>query len=412
MINSFKAHDNIAKLKFDIELEHDKKVYCFFGENGAGKTRLLENMAHMLVYVHKRFKDEDGNFFLKIYSQKTTVNSINGSNSHINSLDGTPHFVGEVVLKNLSRMNVELNKSTIVFNQRNYEQHDGYYHKSILRLGIDSDISFNLPICFISAENRGYVKNLSSNPELLSCNEELFGKARNASLSSMHFTDSSYYDFDKNKSLADWIATRAIMNKDTVPFDSKQALAELDSLFSILSPLMPREISFYNKNGSMNILYNAPKLEVAGVAIDKLPTGVISLMRILQEIISCYGAWNGILDEKERADDILQMEGIVFIDEIEAHMHPKWQARIIQLLRESFPKTTFYIATHSPAIVATTEEGEAYELKRDGEDVTAQVLGDPKSWYLEDIFSAGFDVRLPKRQKGIVMKNAAPLMML
>ena len=96
----------------------------------------------------------------------------------------------------------------------------------------------------------------------------------------------------------------------------------------------------------------------------------------------------------------MQTEGIVFIDEIEAHMHPKWQAVIIPLLKKSFPRTTFYVATHSPAIVATTEEGEAYELKRDGEDVTAQILGNPKDWYLEDVFSVGFDVRLPQKQEG------------
>ncbi|TGO02944.1 hypothetical protein PN36_15570 [Candidatus Thiomargarita nelsonii] len=72
---------------------------------------------------------------------------------------------------------------------------------------------------------------------------------------------------------------------------------------------------------------------------------------------------------------------MVFIDEIESHIHPKWQSRIISLLKESFPKTTFYIATHSPVIISMAEEGEAYELVKDGKKVTAHQLGNPKEWY-------------------------------
>ena len=45
MINQFVAENTQANLNFNIELQKDKRVYCFIGENGVGKTQLLESMA-------------------------------------------------------------------------------------------------------------------------------------------------------------------------------------------------------------------------------------------------------------------------------------------------------------------------------------------------------------------------------
>ena len=62
MIYDFKAYDPKSKLSFDIQLEKDKRLYCFIGENGAGKTRLLESMANTLVFMHWRFRKADSKF--------------------------------------------------------------------------------------------------------------------------------------------------------------------------------------------------------------------------------------------------------------------------------------------------------------------------------------------------------------
>jgi hypothetical protein len=257
----------------------------------------------------------------------------------------------------------------------------------------------DVPVAFISAQNRGYTKNLSERPQLLSANERIFESVFTKNLLAMHAYDApSHEEIYSHFSVADWIATRAIINPDTVSFDSERVLAELDELFRILAPLMPKEISLFGTNNKKRVQLDQGRIFIAGTPIDKLPTGVISLLRIFQEIISVYSAWNGIMENP--LENVFDMQGIVFIDEIEAHMHPKWQAEIIPLLKKSFPNTTFYIATHSPAIVATTESGEAYELKRAGENVAAHVLGNPRDWYLEDVFSVGFNLRFPRRNEG------------
>ncbi len=43
--------------------------------------------------------------------------------------------------------------------------------------------------------------------------------------------------------------------------------------------------------------------------------------------------------------------GVVLIDEIDLHLHPKWQRRIVEDLRRTFPKIQFIATTHSPIIL-------------------------------------------------------------
>jgi predicted ATP-binding protein involved in virulence len=52
--------------------------------------------------------------------------------------------------------------------------------------------------------------------------------------------------------------------------------------------------------------------------------------------------------------------GIVLIDEIDLHLHPKWQGKAIDLLQKLFPKVQFFITTHSPTVVANFENGSLY----------------------------------------------------
>ena len=44
------------------------------------------------------------------------------------------------------------------------------------------------------------------------------------------------------------------------------------------------------------------------------------------------------------------IDGIVVIDEIEQHLHPKWQKRVISTLRKAWPQVQFFAATHSPLV--------------------------------------------------------------
>ena len=53
-----------------------------------------------------------------------------------------------------------------------------------------------------------------------------------------------------------------------------------------------------------------------------------------------------------------QINGVVTIDEVDLHLHPKWQAKALALLQLLFPNVQFFITTHSPTIVANFDERE------------------------------------------------------
>jgi predicted ATP-binding protein involved in virulence len=78
--------------------------------------------------------------------------------------------------------------------------------------------------------------------------------------------------------------------------------------------------------------------------------------------------------------------GLVLIDEVELHLHPRWQRRVLPDLMAAFPKIQFVVTTHSPQVVASAKRGQVMIL-RDGGAVPAQfVEGRDSNSLLEDVF--------------------------
>jgi len=87
-------------------------------------------------------------------------------------------------------------------------------------------------------------------------------------------------------------------------------------------------------------------------------------------------AWVGDLVSRlsrafPEAEDPLQQEGVVLIDEIDIHLHPAWQRKILTQLRQRFPRIQFIVTTHSPLVAAGAKDGELILLKREREHVVA-----------------------------------------
>jgi len=61
-------------------------------------------------------------------------------------------------------------------------------------------------------------------------------------------------------------------------------------------------------------------------------------------------------------------EGIVLVDEIGTHLHPRWKMEIVERLRKTFPKIQFIITTHEPLCLRGLKEHEVVVLKRDDEN--------------------------------------------
>ena len=75
------------------------------------------------------------------------------------------------------------------------------------------------------------------------------------------------------------------------------------------------------------------------------------------------------------------VRGIVFIDEIEQHLHPRWQRSIIRLLTQSFPYVQFVATTHSPLVASGCEDVTVHSITN-GEYRVEHPFG----WVAEDVY--------------------------
>ena len=63
------------------------------------------------------------------------------------------------------------------------------------------------------------------------------------------------------------------------------------------------------------------------------------------------------------SEDPLHGKGIVLIDEIDLHLHPRWQRSVIRNLQTTFPNCQFIITTHSPLVVSDPQEVQVFLLE-------------------------------------------------
>lgn len=87
-------------------------------------------------------------------------------------------------------------------------------------------------------------------------------------------------------------------------------------------------------------------------------------------------------------DNPLHGSGVVLIDELELHLHPKWQRQIIQNLTTTFPKCQFIATTHSPQVVASVEPDQVLLLAPNEIIRPDRSLGMDSNWILCHLMEA------------------------
>ncbi len=376
MFKRFRAEKTEAGLDLDVEVEPDKQVYCFFGRNGAGKTVLLETLGRTLLLAHTMFL-------------RRSTNGVGGSSSP----KAASHFAGlfweNEIFERLKDLIVDvpagasLDEDVIKSPHELWDRIDLVQAADQVRRHV-----VDRPVVAIGAHGRGATANPTSR------SIRLLGSRADRFVETYLRT---YGVVTRNKveteSIAEWLTARLAVNPVYAGHDDRSF--EVETMLRLMEELDPTSfagIATRTPAGTLaTIRFVDGKLWFRETPFDKLPSGWISIMKLFQEILGGYGGWTAATG----AQDLAQVDGIVLIDEIDAHVHPTWQARILPLLRRFFPRTTFYVCTHSPLVVATTEAGEAYELIRDGRRVTARKLGNPRDWYLADLCEVAFHVTPP-----------------
>lgn len=80
-------------------------------------------------------------------------------------------------------------------------------------------------------------------------------------------------------------------------------------------------------------------------------------------LIVCIAYRTAILNPQLLDRVLTETEGIVLTDEIDLHIHPTWQKRILKDLMNVFPKVQFIVSTHAPEVINSARSDSIVILK-------------------------------------------------
>ena len=158
-----------------------------------------------------------------------------------------------------------------------------------------------------------------------------------------------YLDSIEMPSVKQWMINRYFqIEKSWATIEKKN----WDTLMSQLNIVAPRNSLFKFERIERDL---EPIFSLNGkdCFLEELSSGFKSILSIIFMIVD----WIEGVNEKERAA-IECAEGTVLIDEIDAHLHPSWQATILDSLRKLFPKLQFIVTTHSPNVIMSAQNNE------------------------------------------------------
>ena len=151
---------------------------------------------------------------------------------------------------------------------------------------------------------------------------------------------------------------------------SKKSIADsrIKRVLSLLPKIIPdlRQVQYkrkrYNKYEFDYLIQSEGTDELMSLKWHELSSGNRSILNLVSDIII------RLFYQQPKVTDPSELRGIVLIDEIDLHLHPKAQRDLVVTLSETFPLIQFIVTTHSPIpLLGAPENSAIFVVKRDWE---------------------------------------------
>lgn len=366
----------------ELTINFSPKTTIIIGNNGTGKTTILDSISKSLSWL----------------SGKITSSTSGGRGQLINEMEINNHvendeyttIVSSFETAKKQKHSIELFKSRNATTLSQRSQVDAFttLAKLYKLLNTEND-NASLPLLAFYSVHRSSEISLSDS-DTQTVNSNLFDKklgyekSLNGKIDFQNFFKWFSYIYDlsletKTKNNSDDINKKIIeLLKDNSLDKLRSELQRITESASLNSPNNDVATKIVNSINTAitsfipelsNIkLTRIPKLDLS-IEKNGIPLSVLQLSqgeKSLIFLISDIARRLTILNPE--SDNPLLGSGIVLIDEIDLHLHPKWQQSVIKNLENTFKNIQFIITTHSPQVLSTIKKENIRILDIDIED--------------------------------------------
>ncbi len=344
----------------------------FIGVNGSGKTTVLDGVALCLSHVVGKLTSHKDSYNVQYAPDSESIRNGKTRNSISIQLEDKKQTISIGVNKELDEkgFNYQFSSESTITSRKEKLLSDGVVE---------------LPLIVYYRTNRSFVIDDTKHAS------KYYHKNLNGYQYALTASVSPFSFFEK------WI-----LDQENIENEQKVALKNFDFNLESLSPVREAievflsklgESQFKNLRGKrktdVNFDYGSDStgellIDKDGktIKLNQLSSGERSLISLVLDIAVRLVLLNGA------APDSLKKNGVALIDEIEMHLHPKWQRGVIPALASVFPNVQFIITTHSPQILSMISQSEIIllddklafsaatnPLGRDSNGILEEILG-------------------------------------
>lgn len=206
-------------------------------------------------------------------------------------------------------------------------------------------------------------------------------------------------------------ATEWLMKKKYQVLESNTGVNTFNAIQRFInSPdFLPNGVQLTNI-GSEGVIFN--DANGAEISINQMSDGFRSVLSLTFELIrQLTKSYPEELVFKEiyNKNMVIDLPGVVLVDEVDAHLHPSWQTRIGQWFLKYFPNMQFIVTSHSPLVCRACEKGTIWRLGAPGSatlggEVTGKdrerlIFGNILDAYGTDVFGDNVSISVESNEK-------------
>lgn len=381
-INNFRLFDK--EIGID---DFDEHLNIFIGNNGAGKTSILDaislSLSWLSISINKNggsgeYVDiEDINNYSDI--PYTSVASVINLNKNISaSLELSQAREGTTKIKNklqefkiigdfykiANSFNSDFNMPLLAYynvmrsydvNPKDFKGLDDLYESTIT----DKFDAYQKSLTG-KTDFRAFIKWYKKSDDILNRRKVYINKS--VVLSDLGITEETF---------------RLLKSLSLENANAKKSLDEIDAVLTEEEPKLPDDNLKRNKEIIDNVIdifmdgYTDIEVQLEPmidlvikkndkkISVMKLSQGEKTLLSLVLDIARRLIILNPSLDNP------LEGGGIVLVDEFDLHLHPSWQRDMAKNLRRAFPNCQFFLTTHSPIVLSEVDRKHVYMLDND-----------------------------------------------